>query len=276
MAYLRLCTGDPLMSLLYDVFGANVVRVPDTRIQPGGVIALRDGRSHFRGMLAPLLRGDAPLVVPTSESDVADISGRRSRAVALDLGLHILRGFLAGLGMPAAGVSAQLQGVSQLAFSFPAVRRRAVDSNQLGRMLGEHTLEPTNPAAAIFFGERPYSLLVIDSVLISSRITLRLAGKGRQKLQLDVEGLQQIFSGVGARAIVTDTPTTELHIESPSALSFAFSCVRLYLDREGAISAMPPDLAPRMLGSHPSTPLRYSPDRVMLGAQPGLVGWDML
>lgn len=61
MSLIRLCREDPLVSLVYELFGANIVRVPDARVRPLTVVVHRDGRSFFRGALLPLLTDSRPL-----------------------------------------------------------------------------------------------------------------------------------------------------------------------------------------------------------------------
>ncbi|HET9983364.1 MAG TPA: hypothetical protein VFQ38_07245 [Longimicrobiales bacterium] len=106
---LPLCSNDPLVKTLQDVFGANIVRVPEERIRPVVVLASDGKKTSFRGELAPLLVGGAPIDVPVAESQMASVSGKRSKSVDLGLGLKILGGFLQALGVPSAGIGAQFR-----------------------------------------------------------------------------------------------------------------------------------------------------------------------
>src|SRR5262245_25223330 len=128
MAFLKLCD-DKLVTTLRDVFNANIVRVPEERVRPLTVIASRDGRSDFRGALALLLKNGQPLSVQMQNSRVADVSGKRSRLISLDLGLQILEGFLKGFGVPSAGLATKFSGASAVSFTFKDVNRAYVDSN---------------------------------------------------------------------------------------------------------------------------------------------------
>jgi hypothetical protein len=276
MSFFQLCERDPLVGMMREVFGANIVRVPDARIQPLSVLVHNRGQTFFRGALAPLLSGDEPLAIAPVKTEMADISGRRSRQIKLDIGLYILGGFLNSFGITPAELEAKLGDVANLSIAFPSVQRSAVDINQLGRALSGRRIERSNAAAAIFFEESDYELLVIDSVLTSNRLSLKLTGQQNRELALDVTGLQELLGKAGAKVSIQTSPDYDITLESDRELTFAFSCVRLFLDAEGLISAMPPDLWPRMLsGKHEATvQVEYSPDRVVLHGRPGMLSWD--
>ncbi len=267
MSSITLCREDPLVSLVHDLFGANIVRVPDARVQPLAVVVHRDGRSFFRGSLLPLLTEARPLGVQAEYSDLTDISGRRSRRVTLDLGVHILRGFLRGLGVPHADLTAGLAGASYLSFAFPAARRLAVDINALGWAIAGRRLDRGNPAAAILFDQPAYGLLLIDSVLTSRQIAVVLSGARGQRLNVDLAALRQSLAEVGGSVGAADERGIELTLTSEEELTFAFSCVRLCFDPDGQIQSLPPDHSTRTLGE-------LAPDRVLLSAGPGLLVWD--
>lgn len=286
MSIINLCQRDPLLNLLYDLFHANIVRVPDARLQPLAVIAQRGSRSFFRGDLAPLLTDQAPLNVEPSATLLSDLSGRRSRRVTLDLGLHLLRGFLRGFGLPGADLTSALGDGATLAFALPAIRRVAVDVNALGRELMGRMIDFDNPAAACFRATgaaratgafhtmEPYRLLLIDAVLMSAQLAIVIGGGKGQALAFDMSALKKLAAEVGATLKTRHNAEAELTLSSPHALTFAFSCVQLRLDDLGAIVAMPPDHSRRTLGADPGP--AELPERVMLSAGPGLVLWDGL
>lgn len=275
MSQLHLCRADPLVALIYDLFSANMVRVPDSRIRPLSVIVHRAGRSSFRGSLLPLLTEARPLGVLPATSELTDIAGRRSRRVTLDLGLHILRGFLKGFGLPSAELAGGLGDAAYLSFAFPSVRRASYDIGALGWALAGRRIDRQNPAAAIAFGHSPYELLLIDSVLTSGQLSVVFSRERGQRLKVDVAALSQIFAGLGAQVGATGEAEVELVLKSPQELTFAFTCVRLFFDADGQITALPPDTSLRTLGDGAPARIRYSPDRVLLSDRPGLLIWDL-
>lgn len=267
MTTISLCREDPLVSLVHDLFSANIVRVPDARVQPLSVVVHRSGRSFFRGSLLPLLVDARPLGVLPQITDLTDISGRRSRRVTLDLGVHILRGFLQGLGLPHADLTAGLEGAAYLSFAFPAARRLALDINALGWALAGRRIDRGNPAAAILFEEPSYELLLVDSVLTSRQIAVVLSGARGERLNVDLAALRQTLTEIGGSVGATSERDIELTLTAEAELTFAFSCVRVTFDDEGAILAIPPDHDTRTLSEAAPTPVRLS-------SGPGLLMWD--
>ncbi len=269
MTIIPLCREDPLVALVHDLFGANIVRVPDARVQPLSVVVHRDGRSFFRGSLLPILTDARPLGLPPQVTDLTDISGRRSRRVTLDLGLQLLRGFLRGLGLPQADLEVGLSGASYLSFAFPSVLRYAIDAGALGRALAGRCIDRDNPAAAILFEQPPYELLLIDSVITSRQIAVVLTGARGRRLNVDVAALRTALAEMGGTIGTANDNEIELTLESEAELTFAFTCVRLTFNEEGTITGLPPDHAWRTLGPSVLDPVRLSPN-------PGLLIWDRL
>jgi hypothetical protein len=268
MSLISLCREDPLVSLVHELYGANMVRVPDARVRPLSVVVHRNGRSFFRGSLLPLLSDARPLGLQSEETLLTDISGRRSRRVTLDLGLHILRGFLSGFGLPHAGLEVGLNDAAYLAFAFPAARRRALDVNALGWALAERRLDRANPAAAILFADGPaYELLLVDSVITSRQIAIVIGGAKGRRVNVDLAALRQALAELGGSAEAGADGEIELILTSKAELTFAFSCVRLCLDAEGQIASIPPDHSTRTLSEIAPAPARLS-------AGPGLLVWD--
>lgn len=267
MPTIPICREDPLVAIVHDLYGANLVRVPDARVRPLSVVVHRDKRSYFRGSLLPLLTDARALGVVPTVSRLTDIAGRRSRRMHLDLGLQLLRGFLRGLGLPHAGLELQASGAAYLAFAFPAAQRYALDTGVLGRTLAGRRIDRTNPAATICFADRPYELLLIDSVLTSQQIAVVLSGSRGRRLNLDLVALRQALAEIGGSLGASDENTIELILQSKSELTFAFTCVRVTLGDDGTIAAIPPDEQTRMLSSMTPSPQRLSPG-------PGLLVWD--
>ncbi|HET9983362.1 MAG TPA: hypothetical protein VFQ38_07235 [Longimicrobiales bacterium] len=277
---LGLCTNDPLVTTLRDVFGANIVRVPEERIRPVTVLASHGRKTAFRGALAPLLAGGGPVDVPVAKSGVANLSGRRSISVQLDLGLKILGGFLKALQLPAAGIDAQFEGACKVSFQFQDVKRFFVDTGVLGQRLGGRIVDRGNPATSIFF-EDDWTFLVVDSVITSSDFAIHVDEATKAGFAIDLPAVQQIVSGVNAGVQVASASGRDLAFKGDRQLTFAFTCVRLFLNADGRITAMPPaDDVPAMAAKSrrfgaAEHVVRYTPDRILLMAEPAMVDLDL-
>ncbi|WP_129671304.1 hypothetical protein [Candidatus Chloroploca sp. Khr17] len=268
MTIIPLCREDPLTGLVHDLFNANIVRIPDARVVPLTVLLHHHKRTYFRGSLLPMLEDARPLGLPIEESLLTDISGRRSRKVNLDLGLHILRGFLRGFGLPYADLEAGFAGAAHLTFAFPEARRRAVDPNALGWALTERRIDRQNPAASILFNESGYELLLIDSILISRQISIVLSSARGRRLNVDMSVLRETMTELGGSVGANSDSDLELTLQSQAELTFAFTCVRVIFSSEGEIIALPPDPQQRTLSLAEPQP------HVVLSHGPGLLIWD--
>lgn len=283
MGFFSICEGDPLIDTLRTVFDANIVRVPEERVKPLTVVASCDKKSAFRGALLPLIDGELPALNDSlvESSRMADISGKRTRKVSVDIGLQVLEGFLGGFGIPSAGISTKFSGASEVSFSFQNVERRYVDSNFVGRVLNGHTIDVHNPAAAIFFGNDPCDLLVIDSVITSSDFSINVNRFNSDDFKLDVPAIQNLVGKLNTEVSVSTTSGYDLVFKGDKHLTFAFSCIRLTVDAGGQISSAPPAFdRPLLLAHSQSSGNRQahdyldSPDRVLLTDKPSLITWD--
>src|SRR5436189_4508932 len=70
LGFLGLCSGDPVVDTLRDVFDANILRIPEERFQPLTVLAAHGETVSFRGALAPLIAGAAPAFPPVASSQI--------------------------------------------------------------------------------------------------------------------------------------------------------------------------------------------------------------
>lgn len=245
MGLLPLCSGDPVESLLRETFKADILRVPEVRVQPLGVIARRGERARLVGTLGGLLQGTSPFsVTPDAPTPVADVSGKRTLSISLKLGLDLLRGMVQGfgVGLDAARVELALGERSKIAFSFEEVERVAVNLGELNRALLRRKLQTAAPGTTIFFSEgpwgEPYQLLLIDSVLRSGRFRVHVEGGGDLRARLpDLGGLLD-----GTALSVEQSAERELTFRRATgqpAPSFAFTCLRVYLKEDGAMTLAP-------------------------------------
>jgi hypothetical protein len=277
VSFLRLCDNDPLISTLRDVFDCQPISVPDERIVPMTVVASDGSQSRFRGALASLLVGTPTLDVLVSISDMANLTIKRSNGVKIDLGLKILEGFLNGFGLPSAGIKAKFVGALAVSFAFKEVRRQYIDVNVLGRRLALRKLNVENPAAAIF-GAGGFEFLVVDSVIQSRDFVMTVEKAASGDFSVDIPVIQEIVQETNVGMSVTSSTKLDVSFNGPKHLTFAFACVRLFVDAGGAITAMPPaDKVPALKGylaSSRNIVVHYTPDRVLLSPDPGLLSFD--
>lgn len=272
MSFLKLCDNDPLVSTLTEVFRANIIRVPEERMQPLRVIAARKGKLAYRGRLADLISGaDAQALdaIQLESSLMADVSGKRSRKVDAKLGLDILDGFLRGFGLPvAAGIREQFTGATLVSFSFSKVARRYVDAARVGKLLAGRSLDVANPVVAGFVQDDPWDCLLIDSVITSQDFSIAVERSGSSGFEINVPAIQQVLSKAETKVRVASTSSHSLTFHGDIPLAFAFSCQRLILDTEGHIVQMPSDTRIHTFGRGDAS------SQVLLTDQPAMLDWD--
>lgn len=269
---------DPLVRALRATFGANVVRVPEKRVKPLAVIAARKGRVALRGTLNPILQGRKKFDIPRSAkatSRMADLRDRQSKNVSIDLGLDIMDNFLAGFGVPTAGINAHLSGATDVAFSFHDVHREWIDVNWLGRALAGRAIDRQNPAASIYFRKPKWQLLVVDSIIVSSDFTIAVTKSKTQSFKLDIPAIQETLGNLSAKVTVDSASGKELTFRGPDRLTFAFTAVHPHIADDGSISALPPgDTSTVLANQAEGTVVTYGLNHVELSDQDAMIEWD--
>jgi hypothetical protein len=117
-----------------------------------------------------------------------------------------------------------------------------VDINVLGRALTNRIIDLQNPATSIFSQDGTHTFLVIDSVITSSDFSMRVDKTSSQSFKLDVPAIQTIVSQANVEVKVSTASGCDLVFQGDKWMAFAFSCIRLYLDENGTITAMPPEV----------------------------------
>jgi hypothetical protein len=267
MGFLGLCSEDALVTTLRDTFNANIIRMPEERIQPLSVIAVGRGKTSFAGSLGTLLRGDNALALSSTRSRVATLSGRQSQQVDLELGLQILSGFLNGFGLPSAAISPKFQGATKVAFSFSNVSRIAIDLGELGRALHGRRIDLNNPVAAIFVLD--WECLIIDSTITSRDFTISIFTDEQRSFHLDIDGIQQIVGDASIGAEMIKRSERSITFRGQQDLAFAFTCRRVILTQQGEFNLIEPDTKNRVLN-----PANWKPEPLLLNNTPGMLSWD--
>ena len=154
------------------------------------------------------------------------ISGTKTRAVSLDLGLEILGNFLQGFGVPSAGLSAAFQGAKKVSFSFNQVIRYFVDVNDLGERVARFGVDRANPAGSIFFQEgNAYRCCILDSAITSRDFTISVEETSKDDFHIDVPTLEQIVTKAKAGMSITESSKLTISFQGDKQLGFAFSCL---------------------------------------------------
>lgn len=234
MPILKLCP-DPIVKTLRSVFQANIVRIPESRIQPLTTIIKNGKTRKFWGEISAMVEGDLLSADEAIEkSKMADVSGKQSKSIDLDLGLQILDGFLKGFSLPSAGIQAQFKGAKTVSFSFKEVERKYIQPVVLGGLLTGHVLDSENMANNIVF-QREADLFVIDSIITSSDFSINVEQTNTKDFKLDIPTIQSVIGKVDAKVKVESATGLDIIFKGYQPLTFAFTCLRANIDPAGRI-----------------------------------------
>jgi hypothetical protein len=261
---LGLCKNDPIVDTLRGVFGANIVRVPDSRVKPLVALAVKDDKTTYWGELGDLLAGGEPpelAALPAAPSRMADIAGKRSSQVSAEIGLNILDGFLRGFGIPSAGIKAKFSSAKKVSFTFGDVQRRAVSPAAVGNILDGKAVDPDGPATELYFGDDPYALVVVDSVITSSDFTISVDESKEGSAGIDVPAIQAAVADVKAEVAVSSSSSTAITFKGEEHLTFAFTALRFYLDADGRIKIVPAGTDMQMFLAPGNAKVRLTPNQ---------------
>lgn len=278
MSLFRLTCRDPLVTTLRETFGANLVRVPELRVQPLCVVATRRRRAAFQGDLSPLLSGK--LVLPEgfrAQSPMADPQKTRTRNISAKVGLDILEKFLSGFGIAAPGINAHFTNTHEVAFSFQNVVRDWIDINLLGRALRGLAVDLKNPAGRIYIKKDRWRLLVIDSIIKSNGFSITATKANAGVAAINVSAVQQLVGNANASISTTSTSASHITFTGNDHLTFAFSVIEIRLDPSGAITEAPPGTGFTLLSADDELENyvpTVGPTFVELAQKPALIEWD--
>ncbi|KAA2238775.1 hypothetical protein F0L74_21405 [Chitinophaga agrisoli] len=235
MSVFNLCSGDPVMKLLKKTFQATPIRIPEERFKPLGAIAAKGDTHKFFGRIENLLTVTTPFDKEPDISQMADVSGTKTKEVDFDLGFELLSGFLRGMGMEGASLKASFSGVQKVSFSFQDVKRHHLDIGELGNFFAGKQFNKENPAARLFM-EQEATCLIVDSTIVSNNFTINAEKLSDNSVQIDVPAIQQIIGDLNAGITVKSSGSTSISFTGPTPLAFAFSAIRCEVDEDGFIS----------------------------------------
>lgn len=240
MAFFKLCSDDMLVNTLRTVFRANVIRIPEARFRPLTVVALGDNdKPQFWGYLGELLEDSLPdTQAVVEESPMADVSGKRSKSVSIDLGLEILKGFLSGFRLPSAAISAKFTGAKTVSFSFQDVMRYFISPIRVGNLLEGQALKAGHAANKIFF-RRQARLLVIDSIITSKDFSISVDKASTNDFSLNIPAIEQMVGQARAGVQVSSQSSLDITFQGNTPLTFAFTYIRCDIDEAGRIELVP-------------------------------------
>lgn len=280
MAWTVLCKDDPIVNRIREDYHATPLRIPSTDVEP--LLLIRSDRRQAKrlGRLEDALTDSTPLTVDVRTSLVADRFRDSTRSVELSLGLDILGDFLRAFGLSTIGLAGTLSSAQKLSFAFQDVTRVYVDLLPLGRQLVKRKIDLSNSVLEDFmpkdddgaFDKGGFGFYIVDSVIKSSNLQVKLEKSSGLTFKADVPAVQQIVGSVHAGVTVGSSDGSDLVFRGQTPLTFAFSVVQFFCRRDGTISVSPDgvEIPSFNLDQGDRPALR----RTLLSASPALVDFE--
>lgn len=228
---MRICRND-ITDHIREHFGANPVRIPESRIQPLGVLEIRDNQPKFLGTFPYLVKGDFPYDIPILDSRLAEVSDVKTKKVEVEFGFRILDNFLKAFSMDPAAVGTAIKNTQKLAFSFSNVHRKYIDVLQLGKILSENDIygDQDNFIVSGILRDDDLKLGLITDVMVSNNFSFSTYRDNESASEIDIPLIQEYVSDLEVALEVKKTSESEVKFEGREPLTFAFSCVEITID----------------------------------------------
>lgn len=223
---------DPFTRRVRDTYGANVVSAPRAGIDPLSTLAVRGRKVEPRGELKYMLDGEPPTLPQVTSAPTAALSGVRSTAVDVKLGLSLSATFLTALGVPAPGaeVSASVwEGISGFTFEVRDVVEHQVDIGALGQALKGHILAET-AATKLFLADRSIELMLITRTLTTRGFAIRATGAGGHALHVAVDGIANLVGKANAGVSWKAERDDSVMFSGQTPVTFGFAAVPCAID----------------------------------------------
>jgi hypothetical protein len=274
MGFFRICKND-ITDLLRHTFNASPLRVPESRVKPLIVVGRQGKKVNFRGQLGHLLEGDPALDVPFEESTLANTSLKRSQSISLDFGLKIMEGFLAGLGIPAIPINSSLKGVKEISFSFNDAKRIYIDPNLLGNELRGKKIDLKHPSVGMFTkNEDPFEMLLISDAIVCKSFVMNIEKTNESEFEAALPELKKMVE-MEAKVKIDTTTNRSITFEGDEFLTFAFTCVKLELDKASGLLQIGETVITRQLKGEGEVEIQ-SPYAMIDEDEfePGMIEWE--
>jgi len=234
---------DPIFSILHDRLRANILRFPDERIGPLGVIEapLAMGTPKFIGRLEHLVYPSQVIETLRNKIEIKRSIGLeeiKTNKNDLQVGLELLGGILKRVGVNLSGLKAHFGKTSTVSFHFDRVDMQWLDNGLLSKAIQQSKVQKM-PVTNNFFGLIPCRFLVIDAAYISDEFSMIVTSDKRKNIEFDIAAIKKELGTLDAQIERMPSKELKLSFKENKALPFAFTCLHFELGKEGQIVGMP-------------------------------------
>ena len=216
-------SADPFLSMLKEQ-GLCVVRVPRANVGPLTLLSKQGASLVQSGRIEELVVGP-PLPRIDPDRPAAHIEGNKTRALAFELGVTLLAGWIEALGGKSAGLEAALKGARSIRFRFPSVLVDTVSSAAVDDYLGSATVKTTARQLAKDLDDGNLYLVTLGAKANRFEVETGATRSGGVGV-----GIPEIQKVVGASVKVSGGGGSGLVIayQGDEPVYFGFQAIRLY------------------------------------------------
>lgn len=215
-----------------ELFNANPLRIPESRIQPLTLLEIEDKKAKYLGAFKYLVKGGFEHQLPIEESYVAEVSDKKTKQIDFNFGVQILGNFIKAFGTDPASFTAAFSKTKKISFSFSNVKRRYFEPLQFGQILSAHEIigDPENFFIKEIIKNDKIKLALITDVLVSNNFILSSYSENDTEIDIDIKTIEDYLGGLNTDIKVEKVKENEVKVTKGNPLSFAFSCVELVID----------------------------------------------
>lgn len=234
---MRICK-NKITDTIAEHFGANALKLPESRIQPMCLLEIDNNKLHFLGEFKYVVKGGFGFPINIKYGTVPNVDNIKTKNVAIDFGFKILENFLKAFKMDPAVVSAAIKGSKKMSFSFSNVQRKYIDLLQLGNIISENDIcgDSENISITRIMENEKLKLGLITDALISNNFSLNTYKENETDAEIDIPLLEGYVANANLDLKIQSASSNEVKFEGKAPLTFAFSCVELKIENNGKFS----------------------------------------
>jgi hypothetical protein len=217
---------DPSVTYL-NKLGYNVVKLPRTGIEPMDVIG-RDQTMQWLGPIDSIWTSAIPKPQPGPAKPATAVTGQRTDALDLSVGLNILANTLAAFGVTVPSLDVAYKSAHTVQFSYSNVTVTEVSPFSAGSYLTKGELQSDNPVVKNYFLGGHAAAYLIVQVLKSNSITVTSSDEHGVAVDVDLAALQDVDAKVGIKPSRSGNST--ISFTGPDAITFGFAVQQIARD----------------------------------------------
>ena len=277
MSFFRIiCPKNPLMETIRKTYKMTPLNIPDSETQPLMIVAHRGRESSLWGPLEDLFAGvDEVIDLDLNSATVANVSVENTGSLNMDFGFSLLSGLLKGFGVELSPFKVALENASEISLSFENVQKKSIGLTTLGKALIDKKINLENPAMHVFTrSNRKFEMYLISSVLQSNQIMINIEKTTDDSLGVEAPDLGGL-TDVSVELKETQNKKQVIAFAGTEPLTFAFSAVELFFDKDGKIKFGASKILKRNIDGAVEQIAEEPTERSFLEADaPALMGWN--